>query len=75
MSNLPWVKDTPEYRAAYEHGWRYSARPTATLDHGDARGEPQPWYDGYLDRAASRDKWHILNCPNHGTSPGTCEEG
>lgn len=58
--------DTPEYRAAYEKGWRYSARPTATLDHGDAIRAPDAWYDGYLDLAGGREKWHRLHCDNHG---------
>jgi hypothetical protein len=54
--------DTPEYRKAYNAGWRYSQRPTATLDHADRTGKPEAWYDGYLDLAAGRDKWHTLHC-------------
>jgi hypothetical protein len=48
---------TPEYRSWYAKGWRYSGRPTATLDHGDAMGYPDAWYDGYFDRACDRAKW------------------
>jgi len=51
-----------EYRSWYEKGWRYSGRPSATLDHGDSNGYPDAWYDGYLDRAAGRDKWHLATC-------------
>jgi hypothetical protein len=58
-------QDTPEYRKAYEAGWRYSQRSTATLDHGDAMGFSEAWYDGYLDLAAGREKWHRLHCPDH----------
>lgn len=73
--------DTLEYRAAYNIGWRYSARETATLDHVDSRYRLDPRYnailDGYLDYAAGRARWHLLRCPNHGGSnePGTCGEG
>jgi hypothetical protein len=66
---------TPEYKRAYERGWRYSGTETATLDYGDESHQPEPWYDGYLDRAAGRAKWHLATCPNHGVGPGTCGEG
>lgn len=59
-------QDSPEYRRNYNRGWRYSQRPTATLDHGDANGEPDSWYDGYLDYATGREKWHLLHCQDHG---------
>ena len=63
--------DTPAYRADYERGWRYSARPTATLDHLDAKGASEAEYDGYMDRAVGRPKWHHLTCPwlEHETAP------
>jgi hypothetical protein len=54
--------DTPAYRAAYERGWRNSKSESASLDRADARGEPEAWYDGYLDYAADREKWHLLRC-------------
>ena len=58
--------DTPEYRAAYNRGWRASATTTGgALDRADARREPDAWYDGYLDHAAGREKWHLLHCPDH----------
>ena len=51
-------EDTPEYRAAYNIGWRASARPNANLDRIDARYITDPRYDaildGYLDYAAGR---------------------
>ena len=60
-------QDTPEYRKAYNRGWRYSHRDTASLEHGDFNGEPNAWYDGYLDYATAREKWHTLRCdqPEH----------
>jgi hypothetical protein len=54
--------DTPTYRADYERGWRYSSRETATLDHLDAKNASDAEYDGYLDYAAGREKWHLLRC-------------
>lgn len=45
------------YRVAYLKGWRYSGRPTATLDHLDATGASDAEYDGYLDRACGREIW------------------
>jgi hypothetical protein len=62
---------TPDqpYRSRYERGWRYSGRAGATLDHLDATRAPEAAYDGYLDRAAGREKWHLAwctGCPDHG---------
>jgi hypothetical protein len=64
-------QDTPQYRRHYERGWRASGRPDAVapLDAADARGEPDAWYDGYHDRAAGREKWHLLRCPDHDNCP------
>lgn len=56
------------YKADYERGWRYSGRQTASLDHLDNTGARDAVYDGYLDYAASRDKWHLMHCT--GTCPG-----
>jgi hypothetical protein len=61
--------DSPAYRADYERGWRYAWRPTATLDHLDARGASEAAYDGYLDAAAGREKWHRLHCADHDACP------
>lgn len=52
------VKGTPEYRAAYDRGWR--ATPGA-LERADDRGEPGAWYDGYQDNAAGRPKWTLMH--------------
>lgn len=64
--------DTPAYRADYERGWLASKRAGQSsnpdyspLESADLRGERDAWYDGYLDYAASREKWHLLNCPDH----------
>lgn len=66
---------TEAYRQHYQWGWRYSQRPSATLDYVDDRyrrsttAEEHADYnaalDGYLDYAAGRPKWHMLNCPDH----------
>jgi hypothetical protein len=63
-----------EYRRAYNAGWRYSQSPTATLDN--ANGKPDAWFDGYLDLAAGREKWHLAHCAGtdcdeHGPEPRT----
>lgn len=47
------------YRDWYQKGWSYAIRPSATLEHGDRNGYPDAWYDGYQDRAAGREKWHL----------------
>lgn len=72
MTRLSQIPE--DYRYWYERGWRYSAQSTATLDHLDRTGMPSPAYDGYLDYAASREKWHLAlcaGCPEHpGNVPG-----
>lgn len=59
--------DTPAYRKAYRRGWTYSSKPTANLDTADSRRwtDDDAWLDGYLDYAAGRAQWHLLNCPDH----------
>lgn len=65
------TKPSAEYRRDYNRGWRYSSTSLdPTLDHGDARGEPDAWYDGYLDAAAGREKWHTFSC----RLAGGCDE-
>lgn len=73
------IRDLPEdYRRDYERGWRYSnsgLTGNPSLDHLDAKGASEAEYDGYLDAAASREKWHLAfcdNCPEHqGRIPAT----
>jgi hypothetical protein len=63
---------TLEYRRDYLAGWRASDRAKdGTLERADDRNASAGWYDGYLDRAAGREKWHIPRCPNH----DTCGQG
>lgn len=64
---------TPEelarYKADYRRGWRYSSTsPDPSLDHLDRKRARDAEYDGYLDCAAGRDKWHLMHCD--GTCPG-----
>ena len=55
-----------EYRAAYERGWRAGRDGTdGVLDRAIGRGESDGWIDGYMDRSIGREKWHMLNCPDH----------
>lgn len=80
---------TPEYRKHYNRGWRTSTTTTtgSPLDNADGRlhrdadgnwqrGEYDAWYDGYMDAAAGREKWHLPNCPDHTGSSAThgCRE-
>lgn len=61
-----WTPEQAEYRKAYNRGWNYSLHGTGGLDHGDSRNEPDAWYDGYLDMAAGRHKWHYVVCVHEG---------
>jgi hypothetical protein len=66
---------SPEYKRWYNKGWRYSSSSAATLDHGDSIGAPDAWYDGYLDLAAGREKWHLAHCQTNGGCPEHPLEG
>lgn len=64
------------YHREYDKGWRDSGNPRLS--------ERGPWHmgtstdaydDGYLDRAAGREKWHLTRCPLHDNGvPGGCNE-
>ncbi|WP_020142290.1 hypothetical protein [Terracoccus sp. 273MFTsu3.1] len=58
-----------KYRRDYERGWR-AAYGLDAADN-DGRSGSDAWMDGYLDRA-SREKWHLLRCANHGNETGGC---
>jgi uncharacterized protein YciI len=61
-------EEQPDYdRDAYTRGWK-----AHSLDAGDARGEPDEWYDGYMDQACGRDKWHRPLCEHHHNGEGGC---
>lgn len=72
--SIRWIApDTPEYRAAYRRGWDTGQRGAdGALDRADRRGEPHAWYDGYMDAATGRERWHMITCTdadclaNHG---------
>lgn len=67
-------EEKPDYdRDAYNRGWKASANTQGyALDGADARGEPDEWYDGYMDMACGRDKWHYPLCPAHHNGEGGC---
>lgn len=54
-----------EYRKAYNRGWRFKGDLSAADEKHYTDNEA--WTDGYMDQAAGRDKWHLLNCPDHNT--------
>ena len=61
-------EEQPDYdRDAYNRGYR-----STNLDGGDARGEPDEWYDGYMDAACGREKWHRPLCEHHHNGEGGC---
>lgn len=61
-------KEQPDYdRASYNRGY-----VSTNLEGGDARGEPDAWYDGFMDLACGRRKWHRPLCENHHNGPGGC---
>jgi hypothetical protein len=62
--------DIPDkYKGGYNKGWAISARD-GNLENLDRSGAGEAAYDGYLDYAAGRDKWHMYNCRLN----GGCEE-
>ena len=69
MARAKRVKEEqPDYdRDAYTRGWN-----SRNLDNGDARGEPEEWYDGYTDKACGREKWHRPLCQHHHNYEGGC---
>lgn len=64
----------PDYdRASYSRGWTAGERcGDGCLDRADARGEVDAWYDGYLDSAVGRYKWHRPLCSAHHNGDGGC---
>lgn len=54
------------YRREYRNGWAAADRPgdSAKWESGNSS---DAWDDGYLDRAAGRERWHLTNCPDHDT--------
>jgi hypothetical protein len=70
---------SPEhYKVAYNKGQSASKRfssasgMSSALEGADDRGANNAWYDGYMDDAAGREKWHIPNCAAHHNGPGGC---
>ena len=65
--------DTPEHRAKYDQGYNASehqytgneAPGYSPLEKADLRGEPDSWYQGYMDHATDRPYGHAIECPAH----------
>jgi hypothetical protein len=61
------AKGGPEYNRHYNRGWRasqnWSGSDPAPLERADMKGEPGAWYDGYMDYAVDRPKFHSRDCP------------
>ena len=69
------ARGTPEYNRDYQKGWAASMRLSdGALDRADQRGVSHAWYDGYMDNAAGREKWHLRStCP--AINGGVCWAG
>ena len=58
-----------EYTGHYNRGWgssegaSNSSNDYSPLEAADVRHEPDGWYDGYLDYATDRPKYHSRDCP------------
>ena len=70
MTEIPMCKTAldcgvREYKKHYRRGYRASEGAAGALDRADFRGEPQAWYDGYMDLATGRKKWHNMYCVDH----------
>jgi hypothetical protein len=65
----PPARGGKEYNGHYNRGWKASqgGGANSALDRADSRREPDAWYDGYLDYAADRPKFHSRDCsaPDH----------
>lgn len=49
-----------DYKSWYDKGWNYSNNSAdPSLEHGDKRGYPDSWYDGYHDASAGRPKYYL----------------
>jgi hypothetical protein len=63
--------DTPEHRAHYDRGYSASENHASyrgeysPLEEADLRGEPDSWYQGYMDHATDRPYGHAIECPAH----------
>jgi hypothetical protein len=64
-----WNTSMPvsQYKGHYNRGWKSSQRGSG-LDNADGRGEPNAWYDGYMDHAVDRPKGAHLEARRKGQS-------
>ena len=66
--------DRRKFLGAYTRGWNYSGKLDIP-DHQGLDGNPfhdylyDAWEDGYLDRAAGREKGHLLKKHDHDQCP------
>lgn len=61
------------YIKEYNAGWATAGR-TSDSEKYNSGNYSWAWEDGYLDRAAGREKWHLLACERHDNSPEGCRE-
>lgn len=54
------------FKREYNNGWKASAQPGDSAKWNSGMTS-DAWDSGYLDYAAGRAKWHLLNCPDHDT--------
>jgi len=63
--------DTPHHRLKYDQGYSASENygsyrgEHSPLEEADLRGEPDSWYQGYMDHATDRPYGHAIECPAH----------
>jgi hypothetical protein len=66
--------DDPHHRAKYDEGYTASENDftgheergePSPLEAADERGEPDSWYQGYMDHATDRPYGHAVECPAH----------
>jgi hypothetical protein len=52
------------FKREYRNGWKAAEGESVIWNNG---GGSTAWESGYLDRAAGRERWHLLRCPDHNT--------
>lgn len=60
-----------EYVRDYTRGWVASSRPGVSAEWDEGSGSAA-FDDGYMDRAATREKWHLAWCDMHDNGGAGC---